>query len=263
MKSLKIGRRFTFRFFSLLVFFPLFFISCADVEKESGPAEETLTLRYTANSLYDSTLWTEALEVDRLTSSVNSIPGISSKLNLTPLIVAAGVPAEDSVVFPNLKDFGSLDTTLIPSSLRKMLESFTDSLSKYMDADSFFSKDCLYSLALFYSDFKNIFGQCFQLDKKSEEKSQNPENSLKKDGADNVEDQEGGENPEEKTVLEAYFTSTVIGQPFLDGIYYQIPVKFLSDKAVMTLCLFCFEENGSWKIDQIQISDWEIFNGEK
>ncbi len=250
------------RFFSFLVT-AAFFFSCSSAVQESEQNEEKTTLRYTAESLYEATIWTEEIELDRLSSKVNSVGGISSKLNLTPLIVLASLPSESSRVYPTLKSFGSLDTTLIPKSLRTMLFSFSDNISKYKDADSFMAKESLYSLALFYTDFKKIFGECFELDKietaLTDEKSDSTEKIEENESADGSAGKT--ESQEEQAALpeKLYFSSFKIGQPFLEGVHYQVPLKFFGDKACLTVCVFCFEESGLWKIDQIQITDWEIF----
>lgn len=231
MKKFSLVRIFSLRTLTLLfsIFTAFSLSSCSQAVQESEPAEETLTLRYAANELYNSTVWTEAIEVDRLTASVSSVEGISSKLTLSPLVVAAASPADSSKVFPELKDFGSLDTRLISPSLKIMLDSFSECICKYKDCDSLMVKKSLFSLALFYSDFNSIFSDTFDL------------------------------NAEEVIC----FTSSILGQPLLSGSYYEVPVKFMSDQASMTLSVFCVEEFGQWKIDQIQIAAWEIFNGKK
>lgn len=244
-------------FFSALI---LSFVSasCSNADHESVQADENPTLRYTANTMYDSTVWTEALEVDRLTTNISAVSGISSRLNLNPLIVAASKTSDSERVFPVLGSFGSLDTTLISKPLREMLTSFSEAVSKNKDADSFMSKDCLYSLALFYTDFNRIFGECFELNKGEEPSSE--ESSLEPVKSEANSTPEGTEAETEKVPEEKlYFTSFVFGQPFLDGVCYEVPVKFFSEKAVLTLSVFCAETSGSWKIDQIQIADWEIF----
>ncbi|MBR1722376.1 MAG: hypothetical protein IJ727_07855, partial [Treponema sp.] len=114
--------------------------------------------------------------------------------------------------------------------------------------------DCIYSLALFYTDFKRIFGDCFELDKVEEIKNDTKSESKKE--AENKQESDSEKNSVEE---KSYFSSFVLGQPFLDGIYYEVPVKFFSKQAAMTLAVFCGEVAGSWKIDQIQICDWEIF----
>lgn len=266
-----------FRFFSFLflLFAAAFMFSCSQSVQENEAAEETSTLRYTADALYKSTLWTEALELDRLSANVKSVDGISSKLNLTPLIVLASLPPQSSSIFPSLGSFGSLDTSLISKSLRETLTAFSDAISKYKDADSFVAKDSLYSLALFYADFKRIFNDCFELDKIDEVKAEPAEVSEEKTedefedeivgqdkevNAETIQDTDTNETKNDTIIEEkSYFSSFKIGQPFLDGIYYQVPLKFFSDKATLTLCVFCYEDSGSWKIDQVQISDWEIF----
>lgn len=245
----------------------LTFISCSNTEQENSAEEETPTLRYTANSLYESTIWTEAVELDRLTSNISAVPGVSSRINLSPLAVLASKESFSKKVFPVLGSFGSLDTTLISKSLREMLTSFSDAVSKNTPADSFMAKDCLYSLALFYTDFNKIFGDCLELNKVeepvAEDSAETDSNSEAKteDAAESKAEPdvaEQGESPK-KIEEKLYFTSYFFGQPFLDGVCYEVPVKFFCDKATLTLSVFCIENSGSWKIDQVQIADWEIF----
>lgn len=228
-------------FFCLFLTLPVLqFLSCSNSAQDLVIEEDIPTLRYTADSLYNSTVWTEELEIDRLTSKVSSVAGVSSKLNLTPLILLAQKPSAFTPVFPVLDSFGSLDTTLISKSLREMLSSFAESVSVNSDADSFMSKDCLYSLSLFYSDFTRIFSGCFDFSDQAVSSAESDETQFTK---------------------KHFFTSFVLGQPFVDGVSYEVPLKFFCDKATMTLSVFCVEQSGSWKIEQIQICDWEIING--
>ena len=238
--------------FLLIAALPAAFLSCSNIGTELSAADDTPTLRYTADRLYDSTTWTEEVEVDRLTAKVSSVSGVSSKLNLSPLIVVASVPAEDSRIFPSLGSFGSLDTTLISESLREMLVSFAECVAGNRDADSFMAEESLFSLALFYADFSRIFGDCFGLGGAEE---QSPDETGKLESPE----PDGGEAASAGLEEKLYFDSFVLGQPFLDGIYYEVPLKFFSGKATLTLTVFCFESSGSWRIDQLQISDWEIF----
>lgn len=252
---------FVFLAFSLI----LSLVSCSNADQSSVLVDETPTLRYTATSLRESTIWTEEVEVDRLTSNISAVPGISSHINLSPLIVLACDASYSSKIFPVLSGFGSLDTSLIPSALREMLVSFSDSIAKGKDADSFMSKESLYSLSLFYIDFNKIFNDCFELDKKKEdaEKAAETKKSEKAELSEASENSKEGTEAEELAEKTIYFGSYIFGQPFLDGVCYEVPVKFFGEKASMTLCVFCVENSGSWKVDQIQLTDWEIMDGKK
>ncbi|MBQ4378878.1 MAG: hypothetical protein II821_06750 [Treponema sp.] len=239
--------------------------SCSNANQAGEAFDESDTLRFTAEKLYSATSWTEELETDRLTTGAGSVKGISSKLNLSPLIVAASVPSENSAVFPRLENFGSLDTSLIPSSLRTSLNSFCEAVSNNNDsaAETFFKKDSLYSLSLFYVDFKRIFDEPLgisEYEKKLAEWQKEQGETQKKESSEKENKDENSDVKNESTKPEiVFFTDYVLGEPFLDGIYYEVPVLLTGKKAGLTLSLFCFEEAGIWKIDQIQIADWEIF----
>ena len=203
----------------------LILLSCSGSVPENDGAGDGQTLRHIAAGLEESVSWTAEIEPGRLTRSVSAVDGVSSRLNLSPVIMLASVPPDDSRVFPELENFGSLDTSLIPVALRSMLASFARSVCSNKDADSFMEEGCLYSLSLFYEDISRIFA------------------GRQGSGA------EGGAE---------LFSSFRIGQPFLDGIHYEVPLKFFSDAASLTLRVFCSERDGSWRIGQIQIADWEL-----
>lgn len=259
--------RCAFCIFSLLSFFACgnVFLSCSNANQDTLLSDDSGTLRSTADSLYSATLWTEELELDRLNAKVSAVDGISSKLSLTPLIVAASVPAAGTEIFPQLGSFGSLDTTLIPKPLREMLTSFSDAISKNEDADRFFAKENLYSLALFYTDFFRIFSAPLDIDGfESQKKALTEQKNAETESTENPESissETVAVGPPENVDDLRLFTQFVLGQPFLDGRYYDVPVLLTSEKASLTLSVYCFEEAGSWKIDQIQIADWELFDG--
>ncbi len=199
----------------LMSFLPL---SCAISSEESSESEKVVTLRDEASSLESKVYWEKELEGDRLLRKIDKLDFVSTRLSLSPLVLSARTFQEGEKVYPVLDGFSSLDTSLIPQALNVMLKSFCERISRNEDADSFISKDCLYTLVLFYSDFERIFGG-------------------------------------EKIIFDNY----AIGEPFLDGVHYEVPLKFFGKKANLTICAYCFEKSGSWSIDQILITDWEIF----
>ena len=121
----------------------------------------------------------------------------------------------------------------------------------------------MYSLSLFYVDFKRIFDEPLgisEYEKKLAEWQKEQGETQKKESSEKENKDENSDVKNESTKPEiVFFTDYVLGEPFLDGIYYEVPVLLTGKKAGLTLSLFCFEEAGIWKIDQIQIADWEIF----
>ena len=249
-------KKFDFFSFALIFCSAVLFFSCANENQIDESFSEEDTLRFTAERLYTATNWTEEVEEGRLSASVSSVKGISRSLSLNPLIVAASTP--ENAIFPNLSSFGSLDTTLIPDELRKTLNDFCNSISTSEDgqAENFFKKENIFTLALFYNDFKRIFEDCFKINE-FEKKLADWQTEMQKNSSENSESPDSQKKSKKPELV--FFTKNFLGQPFLDGIYYEVPAKLLGDKASLTISLFCFEESGIWKIDQIQISDWEIF----
>lgn len=217
------------------------FFSCADGTKQNASDETPETLRYTVETLRDSVGWTEELEGGRLSKNISSYPGVSSQLRLAPLVVAAARVDDDERIFPSLEGFGSLDTTLIPGALRKMLCDFSDAFIQDRDADSFFRAGQTYSLALFYADFSRIFSDVLVHD----------------DGR--TADFEKNEDAQEEAGKDVLFNSYLFGQPFLSGTYYQVPVRYNGEKGSLTVFVYAAQFDSRWQIDQIQIDSWDIF----
>ncbi len=135
--------------FFLLISAIFLFFSCSNQNQDSEIFEEE-TLRAETERMANSFAWTLELEKGRLTEKKRE-EHISSSVKLSPISIVSSLPQKN--IFPFIDNFGSLDVTALPKSLKSEIAAFCASLSKGENVDSFMAKGCLYSLALFYRDF--------------------------------------------------------------------------------------------------------------
>lgn len=230
-----------------LIIFSFCLFSCSTGSNEKTQSEDFTTLKAEADSISSKTTWTEEIEKGRLTDKIKT-EGLSSKVKSSVLSVSALKEDNPKFVFPSLPGFGSLDTELIPLNLKSELLKFCESFSKNDDLTSFSRKESLYNLALFYYDLSACLPEY--------------ENFFSFENDENV----AAETPEkEKTETEAkkFFSSYKLGEPFIDGINYEVPVRFVSEEKILTLETYWTIENSKWTLDQIQILTVDNSNLEK
>ena len=204
----------------------LFFSSCA---KKVGVVDDgsSNTLRYQIEQMLDDFQWSEELEPGRLSEDVSRYGNISDKVRMSPLAILCSMPepasdggeseigGAEGAVYPYIAGFGLLDVSKTPKTVLSSATGFCDSIVGGTDADSFVSKSCLYSLALFLRELESL-----KTDKKIPSVS-----------------------------------SYVIASSFSAGTSYEVPVRFYDSekKNFLDVALYFSEEAGSWKIDQIHI----------
>ncbi len=250
-------------FFLSLMAFILF--SCSNLQQEKRSEEDALSLKETAAARAMEIPWTGTLEGNRLTSEISTQSGISRSVPLTPLSMIAGGEESDVLpIFPFLKDFGSLDTSLLSEDVVKVLNGFCTAISKGQNADSYMAAECLYQLALFIRDM-----ELYVPEKKSEElKDEKKESAETGDKKEKAEDKAEGEKSDadgEKKSEPGYtfFDSYFYGQPYATGTMFEVPVRFTGSERSADILVFLSKEDGTWKVDELQILKSEIKNGGK
>lgn len=212
-------------FFSVIFLF--FFFACSKHSEAENQTENFETLKEEAESLNSKVVWTEELEQGRLSEKIKTPEGIKSKLNASILSVSAIKNDNAEYIYPDLKGFGSLNTKSIPSDLKSKIENFCDSFSKNQDLSSFSRSESLYNLALFYYDLNSYLPEF-----------QNFFNDEKSSG--------------KKT--KKFFNIYTLGEPFIDGVNYDVPLRFSSKNKILTLETYWTSEDSEWMLDQIQVS---------
>lgn len=219
-------RKFLFIIYSLTFLF--FIISCSDSSGAKINSSEFSTLKEEVQDFNKKTNWTDAIEPDRLSANIQRVDKIASNVRLSSTVLAARTVNKDENLYPHLKGFGSLDTTLIPPALKTLVTNFYESFSSGESLVGLTKTESLYVLALFYYNLKNYFPEYEAFVSKKNENNSIDEVRL--------------------------FKKIIIGEPFIEGVNYMIPVRLVSEEKTIDLSLFCAENNGSWKIDQIQIN---------
>lgn len=203
--------------------FTLFLFSCSNSAKEKNQSENFKSLKGEAESIESKITWTDELEKGRLSDKIKKTDGINKNVKNSVLSVSAKKIEEPKWIYPSLPGFGSLDTTLIPENLRKEIEKFCVLLSKNEDIKSLVRESSMYNIALFYYDLSSYIPEYIQDDE---------------------------ENAGEKE----FFDSYKLGEPFIDGANYNVPLLFFFGDKNLVLETYWTMENSAWLLDQIQIS---------
>ncbi|MBQ0051470.1 MAG: hypothetical protein KBT11_05335, partial [Treponema sp.] len=229
--------------------------------KENENSFETLKEE---SAFFASTVkWTEEIEKARLTAKINVLKGISNRQKLSTLVVSARTTRDIENNFPELKGFGSLDNTLLSASLKNTLNSFFDAVSSGENSDSFMKAESVYLLALFYYDLNKILPEYAAEKQAFDETLKKEQEAAAEKAKDSSEKNESAqETPKTvETKKFSFFTKYLYGEPFLNGIYYEIPVRLYFKKNYLDLNLQAVYEENSWKIDQLVIVSLERIDG--
>lgn len=234
-----------------MMFFSLFAVSCSNSSVEKSPPEEFSTLKEETDSLSSKIRWTDEIEQGRLSSKVKT-ERLGSKVKASVLSVSAKKDEDSAFIYPALSGFGSLDTTLIPLNLKTKIEEFCTSFSKNGDLSSLTRKDSAYNLALFYYDLAfclPAYDDFFKAETSSAESDVFTHENQKKS---ETEPETESQVPEKN-----FFDFHKLGEPFIDGVNYEVPVLFGFDERILMLETYWTLENSQWMLDQIQISSLE------
>lgn len=259
------------KFFSVFLLSLTFFIfSCSNNSDDKIQTEEFETLKEETQSISAKITWTDELESGRLTDKLKNPEGIGNKVKASVLSVVSKKETDPKFIYPSLEGFGSLDTSLIPLNLKSEVLKFCGAFSKNQDLTSLTRKESLYNLALFYYDFDSqvpaykAFFEAVADAQNGEEndsvKEKTAENQQPKDdkissahnsGSDsNSENVAKTESPEK-----IFFDSFKLGEPYIDGVNYDVPVLFSFGGNFLALETYWTLENSQWMLDQIQIQE--------
>lgn len=200
----------------LFVFSFLFLFSACSKTDNGSSYNGNETLKSQLVTKGESAVWTNELEPKFLTETLESHEKISKSLKLSPDILNIA-DKDTEKIFPQVRDFGSLDTEGLSPVTRKLVKDFFEAVSTDLfSAEIFMKPDSVFSLVFFADD----------LDKGFTGKKQAEENSK-------------------------LFTSFLIGNSFLSGSEVQIPVRLYNGKKYADISLFVDESDN--KISQIKI----------
>lgn len=242
MKSLLATLVTTFIIFSLF--------SCSNAAEVKVVTEDPETLKSVVADKEFNVTWTNELEGERLTENIYSDSEyISDYFYLSPDNVIVSHKNEEPI-YPELKGFGSLDTRNIPSSIKYIITSFCDALSKDVlkGAEQYFDSNYYFNYVFFKTDLLNTWeDRFFEPYPLAEEEKEEETKSTENDEV-SEEEKETSEKKEEK-VKPSLFNKWILGKPFITDNVLQQPVRFYRNNYHLDLLLYVNMDNN--KIFQI------------
>lgn len=198
--------------------------SCADGSKsleKNTATRNTTTLRAESERRSSDTSWTRELEGERLANDVHNPLDGESKIAVTPEIAALFLSKNS--VYPILPDFGSLDISSLTPDVRRLLDDFCEKILEGRAASNFsdiISDDAVFSLVFFLHDINEI--KSTVRPKSADDKSDSGGEVLHSDTTTTT---VSAETSFEEAV-DDFFTSYIIGAPYIIEDGMEIPVRF-------------------------------------
>ncbi len=224
-------------FSSLL--FPAALISCKNTSETKLAYTENNTIKNSIKEKEQNITWTQELEEERLTERITR-----SSMTLGPDVPYSKElfkinRKNQNAVYPELADFGSLDTRNIKKSVKEKINAFCTSLAnpEHSGADSYFSRKYLFNYVFFIKDleegWKTRLGKEYPRENVSE-----------------------GKTDDKEKEAEAIFSKWTFGQAFVGAEIMQIPVRFYASCGIIDVTIF-LNSSGNNEIYQISIDRWK------
>ena len=221
-----------FLIFSLFIFSTAL-ISCKNTSETKLVYTESDTIKKSVKEKEKDITWTQEIEPKRLTEKITrSSMKLGSDVAYTKDLFKIS-NTNKAPVYPELSDFGSLDTRNLKSSVKDKLNNFCKSLSteNHSGADSYFSRKYIFNYVFFVneleSEWKNNFGKEYPREMK-----------------------------EEKTEESGIFTKWTFGEPFIGSEIMQIRVRFYATYGIIDITVY-LNSSGNNEIYQITIDRWK------
>ncbi len=208
------------------MFFVLFLLAACGNNSVSSVGTPK-TLRKQAESLSDSTPWTEELDGGLLSRNIRNMDGIHPSVRLTlDSMILRDRNFLPKNIYPELDGFSSLDVSSIPVKVKYNLDLFCKALLNGDSALPYIKKDCAFQLSLLYADLKDLNAGLNLFDRA------------------------------ENDIPEIKFSSYLAGKPFIENSMVQLPVRFFTsrEKFVDLSLYFSPDEKADWKIDEVKIT---------
>ena len=226
-------------FFS--VFFIISIIACNNSAETKLVYTENDTIKQSVKEREQGITWTQELEKERLTTRITrSSMEIGSDVPYNKELFKISKTMQ-APVYPDLNDFGSLDTRNIRESVKDKMNNFCSNLSleNHTGADSFFSKKYIFNYVFFIKELEESWKTNFN---EEYPKSALPEKKVEEDGA---------EEP-----APGIFTKWTFGEPFIGSEIMQIPVRFYATCGIIDVTVF-LNSSGNNEFYQITINRWK------
>ena len=209
--------------------------SCKNTSETKLVYTESDTIKKSVKEKEKDITWTQEIEASRLTERITrSSMTLGNDVSYTKDIFKIS-KTQQAPVYPDLTDFGSLDTRNLQTSVRDKLNKFCKSLStqNHSGADSYFSKKYLFNYVFFVKDIESEWKKNFGQDYPKESSASDTES----EGSD-------------------IFSKWIFGEPFVGSEIIQIPVRFYASCGIIDVTVY-LNSSGNNEIYQITINRWK------
>lgn len=244
----------------VLVLISSLFFSCSNGTSTQQKELSIQTLKKDSKEKDDNSKWSNELEPTRLSRNVNQEVIIPPQTDIS-LELINSISNFKNPIYPYKNDFGSLDNSLIPESVKTAINDFFSNVSKNVDKEgiNFFDSNYSFNYILFIKElsgqWKTNFAQEFPhlelVEKTTETKKKKTKNSVLKNSKKDL---------NEKKEYEELFTKWILGEPIISDTFMQIPVRIFCKHGFIDVIMLVSIDNS--KIYQIKITKW-IKNDEK
>ena len=202
--------------------FIIFLASCSNPQGSILTSQDS-TLRSAVQEKNNNTIWTKEIEPERLSTPLNSQIQVNNTEIITPQLLST-IRDLQPAVYPEIKNFASLDCSSMNEIILNTITEFCDSLCEGTDdLSSYFDSSYFYNCVFFTN------GLLKQVDKDEES--------------------------------EKLFDRYLICQGFEGDELVQVPVRFYKGKETLDLSIY-LTYHGGYKVIQIEILGWGKLYGE-
>lgn len=210
--------------FSITVIITSLF-ACSNSQESKLVYTESNTIKQAVKDKEQEITWTNELEGERLTKVINrGAMQLGSDVPYSKDLYKINQKSQNAV-YPDIDQFGSLDTRTLRTSVKEKVNNFCTALisEKHAGTDSYFSKKYIFNYVFFMNDLEAVL-----------------KNNL------------GQELKDDKYP----FSKWIFGEPFNGADIIQIPVRFYADCGTIDMTMF-LNPNGNNEFYQITIDRWQ------
>jgi len=244
------------------VFFIIFLFSCSNNDlidsDENNPNnlnKDSCTLKTVLSEKDENTIWTKELEPEILTYKIRD----------EDLIVGSNVDMSSEVlnlfssrktpVYPDLGNFGNLDTSCLTEYALSRINSFFQDVSEnpYGEKNNYFESKYLFNYVFFLNDMRVNWNE--KMGKSFPEKSLFKSDEEESTSDETTTDSEKSVKESKKISKPILFTKWVLGEPFVSEQIIQLPVRLYVSNKYLDVNLF-IKNTESLNIYNIDIITW-------
>ena len=132
------------------------FISCSNNTQTSVLQTQNQTLRNQIKEKESNVKWTNEIEGEILETKIINHQRINSKVTITPQVLNS-ITDLQKAVFPEIRNFESLDCSLAPANLIEFINTFINTFfTNQNEIQKFFDDSYIFNYVFFMNDLKEL-----------------------------------------------------------------------------------------------------------